>query len=115
MKRSLGLVLLLCTAPAWGRTIFHEAKIEKIILDGENYSGCMVYMNPNLLAGLNCRGDFVSLDCDGAVVNSKTHAKSLLDMAQLAFLLEKPVRIKISDDALTADGFCTANYLRIDK
>ena len=113
--KQIALIMMLLTAPAWGREVFHEAKIEKIILDGENYSGCMVYMNPNMSAGLNCRSDFVSLDCDGAVVNSKTHAKSMLDMAQLAFLLEKQVRLKISDAALTADGFCTANYIRIDK
>ena len=107
------ILLFSCTASA--KEIFHQAKIEKIILDGENYSGCMVFMNPNMTGSMNFRTDFVSLDCNGAVVNTKTHAKSMLDMAQLAFLLEKSVRLKISDDKLTTDGFCTANYIRIDK
>ena len=93
---------------------FHMATIEKIILDGENYGGCMVGVSPNMPSNLNCRLDFVSLDCDGALVNSKTHAKSMLDMAQLAFLVEKNVRLRVTDEQ-TINGFCTANYIRIDK
>lgn len=113
--RSLLVALTTLALSANAQEIFHSAKIEKIILDGENYSGCMVFMNPNMTGSMNCRTDFVSLDCDGEITNTKTHAKSMLDMAQLAFLLEKSVRLKISDEKLTSDGFCVANYIRIDK
>ena len=115
LSQALVAVSLLALGGAAGATeTFHMASIEKIILDGENYGGCMVGVSPNMPSNLNCRLDFVSLDCDGDLVNTKTHAKSMLDMAQLAFIVEKSVRLRVSDEQ-TINGFCTANYIRIDK
>lgn len=105
--------LVLLSSFASAEQIYHYAKIDKIILDGVNYGGCMVYMNPNQKL-LNCRQDFVSLDCNGEITNTKTHAKSMLDTAQLAFLTDNTVRLRISDSK-TINGFCTADYIRIDK
>jgi hypothetical protein len=107
-------VFLVTSSLALATQTHHNGNIEKILLDGERYGGCMVYLNPNLPSNLNCRLDFVSLDCNGDLVNTKTHAKAMLDMAQLAFLVEKSVRIRVSDEQ-TINGFCTADYLRIDK
>lgn len=106
--------ILVTGSTAFATQTHHVGNIEKILLDGTRYGGCMVSMNPSLPSNLNCRLDFVSLDCNGDLVNTKTHAKAMLDMAQLAFLVEKSVRIRVSDEQ-TINGFCTADYIRIDK
>ena len=109
------MALMFVGATAAASVIVHnDVSIERIILDGQNYAGCMIGFTPSMPSNLNCRLDFVSLDCNGDLVNTKTHAKSLLDMAQLAFIVEKKVRLRVSDEQ-TVNGFCTADYIRIEK
>lgn len=114
IKWALALGLGTSSMLALATQTHHVANIEKILLDGERYGGCMVFVNPAMPSNLTCRLDFVSLDCNGELVNTKSHAKAMLDMAQLAFLVEKSVRLRVSDDQ-TINGFCTADYIRIDK
>ena len=110
---SFAALLISLSAPLIGAQTYHKGSVQKIIIDGENYGGCMVGITPTMPSNLNCRLDFVSLDCDGESVNTKAHARSMLEMAQFAVALEKPVRFRVSDRQ-TVNGFCIADYIRVD-
>ena len=93
-----------------------DVAITQIILDGVNYGGCMVKVSPLLPASTGCgRRDFVSFDCNGEVRNTRAHGKSMLETAQLAFLTDKVVRLRVDSDYTVNQAFCTADYIRIDK
>jgi hypothetical protein len=93
-----------------------KLSITQIILDGENYGGCMVKVSPLLPTSTGCgRRDFVSFDCNGEVRNTKAHGKSMLETAQLAFLTDKVVRLRVDNSYTVNEAFCTADYIRIDK
>lgn len=113
-KISLVLVLLSASLPSMAAQIYHVGSVSKIIIDGENYGGCMVGFSPQMPSNMNCRLDFVSLDCNGESVNTKAHARLMLEMAQMAFALEKTVRLRVSDSQ-TINGFCVADYVRLDN
>ena len=93
-----------------------DLAITQIILDGVNYGGCMVKVSPLLPSSTGCgRRDFVSFDCKGEVRNTKAHGKSMLETAQLAFLTDQVVRIRVDNDYTVNQSFCTADYIRLDK
>ena len=94
--------------------IFHVAQITALLQDGENYAGCMLRLSPQLPGSLQCRSDFVALDCEGIIRNTKSEAAQFFSSAQLAFITDLQVRLRVSD-AATVDGFCVADYIRIDK
>jgi len=94
--------------------IYHIAKVTAIINDTEKYSGCMIRLEPEFQGIQSCpRKDFVSLDCDGKVINTRASASQLLNAVQLSFVADLSVRLRITEN--TVDGFCIADYVRIDK
>lgn len=94
----------------------NKRSITQIILDGENYGGCMVKVSPLLPSSTGCgRRDFVSFDCNGEVRNTKSHAKAMLETAQLAFLTGDFVRLRVDNSYTVNEAFCTADYIRLDK
>ena len=94
----------------------NNLSITQIILDGENYGGCMVKVSPLLPSSTGCgRRDFVSFDCNGEVRNTKSHGKAMLETAQLAFLTGNVVRLRVDNSYTVNEAFCTADYIRLDK
>ena len=120
MNRLLLLIAVsfFSTSAGAAESYVDNLQITQIIIDNNRYSGCMVKVSPELPASTNCgRLDFVSLDCDGEY-GTKAKAQSMLEMAQLAFLTDKSVRLRVDDDYPIINGtnsFCTANYIRLDK
>jgi len=95
---------------------YHIAKIDQIILDGSAYNGCMVKLIPNLPGEYGCpRKDFVSLDCDGVSINTKSFANQMLQTAQISLLVDKTVRLRVTDSILVNENFCVADYIRLNK
>ena len=93
-----------------------DISVTQIILDGENYGGCMVKVSPLLPSSTGCgRRDFVSFDCNGEVRNTKSHGKAMLETAQLAFLTGNVVRLRVDNSYTVNEAFCVADYIRIDK
>ena len=118
LKKSVGIALgvfLTNIAVAAPQNV-SDLSITQIILDGENYGGCMVKVSPLLPSSTGCgRRDFVSFDCNGEVRNTKAHGKSLLETAQLAFLTGNVVRLRVDNAYTVNEAFCTADYIRLDK
>ena len=95
---------------------YHIAKVEQIILDGSLYNGCMVKVIPDLPAEYGCpRKDFVSLDCDGVSINTKSFANQMLQTAQISLLVDKTIRLRVTDSILVNENFCIADYIRLNK
>lgn len=116
MKKTI--FYLICTlffiGNASASSVYHKTKITAIISDAQNYSGCMIRLEKGFSGISTCtRKDFVTLDCDGKGVNTKDSAAMLLNAAQLAFIAGIDVRLRINSD--TIDGFCVADYVRMDK
>ena len=95
---------------------YHIAKVDQIILDGSLYNGCMVKLIPELPAEYGCpRKDFVSLDCDGVSINTKSFANQMLQTAQISLLVDKSIRLRVTDSILVNENFCVADYMRLNK
>lgn len=114
LATSLGLLLVPLSVSAYQG--YHFAKIEQIILDGSAYNGCMVKVSEDLPDDFACsRKDFVSLDCDGADINTKAFANQMLQTTQLALITDKTVRLRVTDSIIVNGNFCVADYIRINK
>lgn len=95
---------------------YHIAKVDQIILDGSLYNGCMVKLIPELPGEYGCpRKDFVSLDCDGVSINTKSFANQMLQTAQISLLVDKTIRLRVTDSILVNENFCIADYIRLNK
>ena len=114
LATSLALLLVPLSVSAYQG--YHFAKIEQIILDGSAYNGCMVKVSEDLPDDFACsRKDFVSLDCDGADINTKAFANQMLQTTQLALITDKTVRLRVTDSIIVNGNFCVADYIRINK
>jgi len=110
------LITLLASSTASAYQGYHLAKIDQIILDGSAYNGCMVKLSEDLPSDFACsRKDFVSLDCDGADINTKSFANQMLQTTQLALVTDKTVRLRVTDSILVNGNFCVADYIRLNK
>ena len=94
--------LMLMSFGTYGATAEIYGKITTIIAsDSTIYGGCMVRINSPVGAaakGLNCPAefDFVTCSCDGTM-HSASEGKRLFDLAQLASLTNKTVRVFVDD------------------
>lgn len=91
-------------------TYSHKAKVQSILLS-EQFGQCAV-----VLAGFpapgNCGASILSLDCEGTTLD-KSRARAQLELAQMAFALEKEIRFWFTDDVLL-NGRCLVIQARLD-
>jgi len=78
-------------------TLYHEARVKRVLLDGQSYGGCLIYFYPKLPSNLNCRQDYVSLDCNGELANTSAHGKAMFDLAQVAFLTDHQIKVRVAE------------------
>ena len=115
MKKLVSLVLmgLMFTTPAIGAEKYMVSKIKNLLVasDGD-FGNCMVelYVSPTTVLS-SCADGWVSFSCSGTFA-AKSDAKSMMEMAQLAFLLDKEVNIGV-DDSKLHNGYCLSSYLAI--
>ena len=115
MKKLVSLVLmgLILTTPAIGAEKYMVSKIKNLLVasDGD-FGNCMVelYVSPTTVLP-SCAAGWVSFSCSGTFA-AKSDAKSMMEMAQLAFLLDKEVNIGV-DDSKLHNGYCLSSYLAI--
>ena len=86
--------------------------LSRVLVDSENFSGCMVqFTNWNSPPG--CKAKWISLDCDGNFV-SKESGRRFLEIAQMAFALEKQLFVAV-DTSQRTNGYCVAKRLDISN
>ena len=115
MKKLLSLALmgLMLSAPAMATEEFMVSKIKNLLVTSDGrFGNCMVelYVSPSSKLA-SCKAGWVSFSCSGTFA-AKSDAKGMMDMAQLAFLLEKEVNIGV-DDSKLHNGFCLSTYIAI--
>lgn len=89
------------------------AKVTRtLVVANDDWGGCAAQLDVSLVdEGLaNCNDKWVTFSCSGDHA-SKSSAMRMFDQAQMAFALDRQVRVYV-DDTKTHNGFCFVN--RID-
>ena len=89
----------------------------QLTTDAERYAGCMIKISPGPETVFpNCGTAFVSLGCDGSAdpLISKSSAAQLYTTAQIGYVTDKPLYLRINDENVgtTPRGYCYAD--RVD-
>ena len=112
MIRLLGFLILMCVATtSLGVTRALNTTVTSTLSDISKFGGCMAYLQdrPDGV-GLDCPGKFVTFSCTGDFAG-KDAAKRNFEMAQIAYLTSRKVRVYV-DDTKKHNGYCLAS--RID-
>jgi hypothetical protein len=111
-KLILGICLL-TAGNAWGATALVTGNIERVMsLTGTLYGGCMALLDVEPAdAGLDCRSRWITFSCSGDFA-SRQDAQKNFELAQLAFVMEKPVRVAVRDNR-THNGFCYSYRIEV--
>ena len=90
--------LLMLPLAALATTAVFSAKITRTLASDENvFGGCMVLLDKSPVSeGLDCTGSWVTFSCSGEHV-SKSSALRMFDSAQMAFLMDRTVRVTVDD------------------
>ena len=83
-----------------------------LVVADDRWGGCAAQLDVSLVdEGLaNCNDHWITFSCSGDHT-TKSSAMRMFDQAQMAFALDKQVRVYV-DDSKTHNGFCFVN--RID-
>jgi hypothetical protein len=117
MKRlTTALLLASCAMPSLADIAWvNNVTIQATLIEDGKYGGCMIKLNKSIIdAGISCpAANWLSLDCDGAYT-SVAGAQRMYDTAQMAFVLEKKVFIRV-DDSKKHNGYCVAIRMDMPK
>ena len=92
-----------------------NAKITQLITTETTYGGCMVKLSKPISSAIdNCAAGWVAFSCDGALGNSVPRASAMWESAQLAYALDKTVRVRI-DNSKKLNGYCYSDYIRVEN
>lgn len=117
MKRRLvAFAVLLSVVPMGnGAGAFISGNIERTLVTEGAFGGCMALLDKTIRTetGLDCESRWVSFSCTGEFA-SKDIAYKMFDSAQMAMVLEYPVRL-IIDDSRKHNGYCFAKRVEVFK
>ncbi len=114
IQGTLALSLLLAPAASINATTTSvDAKIRRTLtVSDDRWGSCAVNLSVSpSTEGLNCSGNWVTFSCSGDHA-SKSNAARMFDSAQMAFALDKTVRLWV-DDTKTHNGFCFVSRIDI--
>jgi hypothetical protein len=101
------MLLSLMAFEAQAETASFKTTISRILITEGKYGNCMVRLDTPPQSQLpNCGNYWVSFSCDGSYT-SQDVAYRMLEMSQMAYVLEKEVFIQI-DDSRKHNGYCLA-------
>lgn len=104
----LSYLLLSAATASQAEITAHRVNIETLLTDANNYGGCMAQLtNFNNPAG--CGRSWVTFDCSG-LHNEKEAGRRALELAQMAFALEKEVIVFV-ETTEKINGYCTVKRL----
>ena len=106
-------LLLVGPVTAFATTLQLDAKVTRTLAaDEQKFGGCMAYLTVSPAGeGLDCNtGNWVTFSCSGVHV-TKSSALRMFDSAQMAFLMDRTVRVTV-DDSRKHNGWCLVE--RID-
>ena len=104
--------LALVSSHAYAATGQLSGNVKRVLMDEDRYGHCLVRLDKDIreATGLNCKGDYVTMDCQGTYLD-KVQAYKMFDLAQMAMALDKRIGVVV-DDSRTHSDYCLAT--RID-
>jgi hypothetical protein len=111
--RSVSLLVALAVVPTMlmASTFWKSGKVTRILTDNGYYGKCMIRLSFSAVNG--CRGNWVSLDCEGKYLD-KGDGDRMLNIALVAQNMNKKVSVKI-DSSKKFAGYCVATRIDILK
>lgn len=111
MKRSLLGAVLLVGSIANAENVIMTGAVTQLLLDAENYGGCMAALNPlPSTQDARCGGRWVVFSCDGTY-NSKSAGRSSYDSAVAASVLDADITVVVDTDR-KHNGYCFARQVK---
>jgi hypothetical protein len=90
-----------------------NAKITQMLTTDEDYAGCMIKLDKKIsVVSSACPNNWLTFSCNGDLGNSVQQASMMWEQAQMAYVLNKMVRVKV-DSSKKANGYCYASYIRV--
>ena len=111
-----GIAAITCSSAAFSAIgTLSSAKITELITTETTYGGCMAKLSKPISEVVNnCPSGWVTFSCDGSLGNSVPRASAMWESAQLAYALDKTVRVRI-DNSKKLDGYCYSDYIRVEN
>ena len=108
------LVSTIVVGVAWATEAEFNTEVDRLMVDSANFGGCAARITGSVAAnGLACSGPWVSFSCTGDF-NSKSDGSNKFAQAQLAFVTDKQVRIRL-DDTKRHNGYCFARNILVTE
>lgn len=108
------LAFFLTPAAVSAASIVEEFHVTQITLDATKYNGCLIKVVPTPTAFFpSCGFGFVTLGCDGEAGPTKSAAALNLQAAQLAFVTDTKIYMRVYDSKPAGNGYCLAD--RVDN
>lgn len=107
---TLAAVVYACSASA--TTFWVIAKIEKTLVDSEQYAGCMLRLDKAI--GNGCNGNWVSLDCAGRFYTTLSGEQKFA-AALMAQAADKQVRVLVDPTKTVNGNYCIARRIDVDN
>ncbi|MEZ5558724.1 MAG: hypothetical protein R3E86_09325 [Pseudomonadales bacterium] len=107
-------ITALVASSAYAQKVPIDSRVNQILVTESPFGGCMIALanNPQELLP-SCKAWFVTLSCDGSHL-SKDVAGRLMEQAQLAYALDKRVKVWV-DDLRQSNGYCLAYRIDIAR
>ena len=112
VKRVLLVALSFGCSATYGGLYDYTGQVTRILIDENNFGGCMAQLTPLLTDTVPTCGDWVSLDCQGNF-GAKSDGAIRLSAAQLALVTGNEVYIGVDDGIKFNGTFCRA--FRVDN
>lgn len=122
IKNLIGICILVScctnTHAAVGTQGISAGVVEVFSASDGLFGGCMAKLSPgpetlsiSRSDGNACGAGYVTFDCDGSFGGSKSVGTSKYAVAQLAYVADKRVSVKV-DSSKTAGGYCFADFIK---
>lgn len=114
---ALAALTLIATPGAQAATSSLTTTVTRVLVTGNtDYGGCMGLLAVSPTTKLaTCGGGWVTFDCAAVLPTTQAiQAYRMLDQAQLALALAKPVTVYFTD-SLKANGYCLATRIDVWK
>ena len=104
------IVSLMLTVATLATEAEFNTEIDRLMTDSSNFGGCAARITGSVAAnGLACSGPWISFSCTGDF-NSKSDGTNKFAQAQLAWVTDKQVRVRL-DDSKRHNGYCFARNI----
>ena len=113
-KLNVTIMLLLFSAVTQGASTVEQFTVNQLVLDATKYNGCLARVAPSPTTFFaNCAANYVTLGCDGLAGPSKSAALNNLSAAQLSFVTDTKVYMRLYDVAPEGQSYCLVD--RVDN